>query len=150
MVVRIAPDTTWKGPAMAHPDMVPLITTDALDDVRTFYVDRLAATPTIEMDTYVQLRFGETEHTRELAFMAPDPPGGPLAGQSTFTGGLIVSVSVDDADKYHEVLVGRGVNAPAPTDKPWGWRSFMVTDPAGVVVDFFHEIANTAGQDAQS
>ncbi|HEX6255588.1 MAG TPA: VOC family protein [Euzebyales bacterium] len=135
---------------MAHPDMVPLIITDALDVVRAFYVDRLGATTTIEMDTYVQLRFGDIEHTRELAFMAPDQPGGPLAGQPTFAGGLVVSVSVDDADKYQEVLVGRGVDAPEPTDKPWGWRSFTVTDPAGVVVDFFHEIANTAAKDAQS
>ena len=135
---------------MAHPDMVPLIVTDALDAVRTFYADQLGATTTIEMDTYVQLRFGDTEHTRELAFMAPDPPGGPMAGLPSFAGGLIVSVSVDDADKYHDVLADRGVEADEATDKPWGWRSFTVTDPAGVIVDFFHEIANTAGQDAQS
>ena len=28
--------------------------------------------------------------------------------------------------------------AGAPTDKPWGWRSYFVSDPNGVVLDFFH------------
>jgi hypothetical protein len=36
-------------------------------------------------------------------------------------------------------------SAGTPTDKPWGWRSHVVVDPAGVMVDFFHELAQADG-----
>lgn len=61
-----------------------------------------------------------------------------------------MSIGVGDADKHRAVLADRGVAAPEPTDKPWGWRSFALRDPNGVSLDFFHEITNTAAQDAQS
>jgi catechol 2,3-dioxygenase-like lactoylglutathione lyase family enzyme len=130
---------------MAHPDLLPIVITDALPDSRAFYVDRLGADVVMEMDTYVQVRFGDTEWTRELAFMTPDGPDQP-----TFAGGMVVSIAVDDADKHRARLADRGVWAPEPTDKPWGWRSFGLQDPNGIALDFFHEITNTADQDAQS
>ena len=36
-------------------------------------------------------------------------------------------------------LRDRGVTATSePSLKPWGWRSFEVRDPNGVILDFFH------------
>lgn len=135
---------------MAHPDMVPLLVVEDVAATRRFYVDDLGCTPVIEQGDYLQVRFGDDPDTRELAFMAPDGPDGPMGGESTFTGGLVVSVAVDDADKHHAVLADRGVRAPEATDKPWGWRSFVLRDPNGVVLDFFHAIAEDAAQDATS
>ena len=135
---------------MAHPELLPILITEALPATRAFYVDDLGADLVIEMDHYLQVRFGDDEHTRELAFMAPDPPGMPMHGEPTFTGGAVMSIAVGDADKHHALLADRGVTAPEPTDKPWGWRSFALRDPNGVTLDFFHEITNTAAQDAQS
>lgn len=135
---------------MSHPDMVPLVITEALPATRDFYVDDLGCTVVIEQGEYLQVRFGDDPDTRELAFMAPDPPGGPMAGVPAFRGGLVVSISVDDVDKHREVLAARGVDAPEPTDKPWGWRSFVLRDPNGVVLDFFRAIAEDAAQDASS
>ena len=135
---------------MSHPDMVPLVITEALPATRDFYVDDLGCTVVIEQGEYLQVRVGDAPDTRELSFMAPDPPGGPMAGVPAFRGGLVVSISVDDVDKHREVLAARGVDAPEPTVKPWGWRSFVLREPNGVVMDFFHAIAEDAAQDASS
>jgi catechol 2,3-dioxygenase-like lactoylglutathione lyase family enzyme len=133
---------------MSHPDMVPLLITDELAATRRFYLDDLGCTPVIEQDGYLQIRFGDDPDTRELAFMTPDPPDGPMGGQPAYAGGLILSVAVADADKQHALLAERGVDVSEASDKPWGWRSFVVRDPNGVTLDFFHEIADTASQDA--
>lgn len=65
-------------------------------------------------------------------------------------GYLQVRAGGDDADAHHTLLQRRGVTAPAPTDKPWGWRSFLVDDPAGVTLDFHSVIAHDPAQDASS
>lgn len=129
---------------MSHPTMVPLLVVDDVAATRRFYVDELACTPVIDQVGYLQVRFGDDPDTRELAFMAHDPPDGPMGGEPVFAGGLIVSVAVGDADKHRAVLAERGIDAPEATDKPWGWRSFMVRDPNSVVLDFFHEMPETA------
>lgn len=135
---------------MSHPDLVPMIVTADLAATRAFYVDQLGCTVVIDMDHYVQVRFGDTPDTRELAFMPPGPPEAPMGGEPALTGGLIASIAVGDADKFRATLADRGVDAPEPTDKPWGWRSFTLRDPNGVVLDFFHAIAEDAAQDATS
>lgn len=135
---------------MSHPDLIPLLITDELTAIRSFYLDDLGCAAVLDQDGYVQVRFGDASDTRELAFTSPDGLGGAMAGASPYAGGLIVSIAVDDADKYHAHLAERGIDAPEPTDKPWGWRSFAVPDPTGVVLDFFHAITDTATQDAKS
>lgn len=135
---------------MSHPDLVPMIVTADLSATRRFYVDDLNCTIVIEQEGYLQVRFGDEPDARELAFMAPTPPEAPMGGEPVLSGGLIVSVAVGDADKYRAVLADRGVTAPEPTDKPWGWRSFVLRDPNRVVLDFFHAIAEDAAQDATS
>lgn len=58
----------------------------------------------------------------------------------TFGGhGVIVSIPTEDADaKYHELKVAGVEVLTPPEDKPWGWRSFVVTDPNRLLLDFFH------------
>lgn len=136
---------------MAHPaDMLPMIVTADVTATRTFYVDQLGWSPIVEEDGYLQVRFGPEEGAPELAFFPPAPADSPLGSQPAFTRGLVVSIAVDDADDHGAMLRERGVDAPEATDKPWGWRSLSLPDPNGVTLDFFHQIADTAPQDASS
>jgi catechol 2,3-dioxygenase-like lactoylglutathione lyase family enzyme len=132
------------------PKMLPLVFTEQFAATRTFYTDQLGVTVVMEDgDNYLQVRFGSDDDRPELAFCPPLPEEGPIGAQPAFTQGLMVSIPVDDADAHRKELVERGVDVPEPTDKPWGWRSFLLRDPAGVTLDFFHVIANDQ-QDAAS
>jgi predicted enzyme related to lactoylglutathione lyase len=112
----------------------PLIITDDLDAVRRFYVKGLGWKATYDIPEYLQVRSGP-EDGPELAFMKPSP-----FAPDTFDGrGVIVSVETDDADAHHELMRSRGLEpAAAPEDRPWGWRSYPLRDPSGVVLDVFH------------
>jgi uncharacterized glyoxalase superfamily protein PhnB len=43
----------------------------------------------------------------------------------------LLLVWVDDVDAHHAQLTAAGVQAPAPADKPYGVRTYEVTDPQG-------------------
>lgn len=135
---------------MAFTKMLPMIVTDRLDATRDFYVDTLGWTMVDKEDGYLQVRSGADDAAAELAFLAPQPAQGPLGTRVPFTTGLVVSMPVEDPDTHHATLQRRGVDAPAPTDKPWGWRSFLVDDPNGVTLDFYSAIAQDPAQDASS
>jgi lactoylglutathione lyase len=129
--------------------LFPLVITDNFDAIRSFYVDTLGCALTVETDNYLQVRFGASEDAPELAFMPPTQlPGMPDHG--VFSGaGVIVSVPTEDADTHHRRMKKNG--APilsGPSDKPWGWRSYAMRDPAGVILDFFHTIAKPDSVDA--
>lgn len=127
--------------------LTPLIVTDTdIATIRDFYADQLGWEVAVDADGYLQVRHGSTEADPELAFCAPEvaaPMGTPLA---PFPGdGLVVSIPVADADAHHRAVARSGA-APAtePTDKPWGARGYIVTDPTGLRLDFFHMVAEPA------
>ena len=129
---------------LANPNkLFPMFTTAKLAETRAFYVDKLGWTPTYDMPCYLQVRSADVDGP-ELAFMSNT--GGPTEGAPAFPGqGVCVSVPVADADAHHVALRARGVEPEAaPTLEPWGWRSFKVRDPAGVILDFFHVAAEPA------
>jgi catechol 2,3-dioxygenase-like lactoylglutathione lyase family enzyme len=136
---------------MNNSKLYPLIVTSKLAQTRAFYLDQLGCKATHDMEGYLQVRFGADESAAELAFMSPKaaPPFGKLA---EFSGeGLIVSVPTADADARHRELKGKKLAVLAePSDKPWGWRSFIVADPNGVKLDFFHELADAPSANAAS
>lgn len=135
---------------MSNPNkLIPLVISDAIPAIRAYYVERLGATPVFDYPQYLQLRFGDDEGAPELAFMLTT--GAPQLGpQEAFAGkGIVISIPVANADAHHRTLVDRGVTIELPpSDKPWGWRSFTTRDPAGVVLDFFHALAEAPAQDA--
>ncbi len=126
--------------------LFPLVITDDLDAIRAFYRERIGAHFTFDMEGYVQVRFTESEAGPELAFMKA------CEGMPVFGGqGIIVSIPTEDADAEHERVAGRGAKIlESPKDRPWGWRSFHVPDPTGVVLDFFHVLPQAAAADAAS
>ena len=126
--------------------LFPLVITDDLDAIRAFYREQIGAQFTFDLDNYLQVRFTADEAGPELAFMQACEGTPAFAGQ-----GIIVSIPTPDADAEHDRLLGRGATVrEAPADRPWGWRSFHVPDPAGVVLDFFHVLPQAAAADAAS
>jgi catechol 2,3-dioxygenase-like lactoylglutathione lyase family enzyme len=133
---------------MNEKSLIPLVVTDKLAETKAFYTDKLGFSVTIDMDDYLQIRCGG-EDGPELAFFRT----GPLLGvgrAERFEGrGLVISIPTPDADAMHALVSERGVSPiSAPSDKPWRWRSFSLTDPSGVVLDFFHVLTQSAALDA--
>lgn len=54
--------------------------------------------------------------------------------------GLLLIVHVDDVDAQHARVVDAGVEAPEPEQKPYGPRTFTVTDPWGYHWDFWQRV----------
>lgn len=125
-----------------HPSkLFPLVITERFDAMKAFYADKLGAQITFDMEHYLQVRFGDSPHAPELAFMRAGIDR-PVPTESFPGRGVLVSIQVEDADARARALVEAGLELAAPvSDKPWGWRSFMVKDPSGLVLDFFHPVA---------
>jgi catechol 2,3-dioxygenase-like lactoylglutathione lyase family enzyme len=130
--------------------LFPLILSDKLAETKAYYTEKLGAHVVFDQDGYLQLRFGDGEADPELAFMVPqtlDLLGGVLprfGGQ-----GLLVSIPTANADAAHDTMKKKGAEVRVgPLDKPWGWRSFVVRDPNGVLLDFFHVLDKSAVVDA--
>lgn len=120
--------------------LFPLFLTSRFAETKRFYMDKLGFTLTFDRPVYLQVRSGD-EDGPELCFMLPNAfPDGVTRPE--FGGqGVIVSIPTPDADtKYRELLAKDIKPLTEPSDKPWGWRSFLVADPNGIVLDFFHVI----------
>lgn len=50
-------------------------------------------------------------------------------------GAVEVDLEVADAAACHAGLASRGIEAPTPSRRPWGWLCFPVTDPDGNVLE---------------
>lgn len=113
----------------------PMVFTSRLAEVRAFYLDVLGCEATIDVPgRYLQVRLTTGEGAPELGFMIAEE-GAPVYT----SGGFLLSVPVGDADAVQAKLEAAGVAIAMPVeDKPWGWRSVYVVDPAGVMLDFFH------------
>jgi catechol 2,3-dioxygenase-like lactoylglutathione lyase family enzyme len=120
--------------------LFPMFMTTKLAETKAFYVGKLGWKVTYDLPSYLQVRIGDVDGP-ELAFMNTET--GSAVGAPNFPGqGVVVSVPVEDADRHHDALRERGVKpATEPSLKPWGWRSYEVRDPNGVVLDFFHVAA---------
>jgi uncharacterized glyoxalase superfamily protein PhnB len=76
-----------------------------------------------------EMRIGAS--TVQLCGRAADPDQGS---------GLLLIVHVDDVDAMHARVVAAGVDAPLPEQKPYGPRTFTVTDPWGYRWDFWQPV----------
>ncbi len=128
--------------------LFPLIVTRDLARTKSYYSEQAGFEVVTDMAKYLSVRHGG-EDGPELCFMTPDA----TAGQDdlpTFAGhGLIVSIPTESADQKYAELLERGAKVMGkPEDKPWGWRSFMAVDPNGVLLDFFHVMADSAANAA--
>ncbi|HVS18115.1 MAG TPA: VOC family protein [Planctomycetota bacterium] len=123
-----------------HPDRIlPLFVTDRLEATRRFYVEQAGFSVALEMDGYLAVSYGEVA----ISFVRPDAM--TMLRERPFGGhGAILSVPTADADDKARAFADAGVAPLVPVEtRPWGWRSFLVRDPNGVLLDFFHVAAET-------
>jgi predicted enzyme related to lactoylglutathione lyase len=84
-----------------------------------------------EVDGGVDFRF----HAEQLTIYQMGEGEGPE------TRGAAMIYRVKDVDAEYARLNAFGLaNLSAPSDKPWGLRSFMIRDPAGNLVSFTKDI----------
>lgn len=138
--------------ALKNPtQLFPMVVTADMAATKRFYAEVCGCTVQVDMGHYLQVGFGDGATDPVLCFMTPDgmPDGSVLpafAGQ-----GVLVSVPTDNADSKHGSVKEKG-GAPAsePSSKPWGWRSFLIADPNGLMLDFFHVEKENPMQHASS
>jgi uncharacterized glyoxalase superfamily protein PhnB len=104
-----------------------------VEAAKAFYTEHLDARVIFDAGWYVSLRIGGREGP-EVAFAVPHHD----QDRSISPGTLSLYVEVDDADAAHLKVsrTGAPIDSP-PSDKPWGDRSFMLSDPNGVRVYVF-------------
>jgi predicted enzyme related to lactoylglutathione lyase len=119
---------------------VPIVTTKKLAEVKQFYLEHFGFETTFANDQYLGLR-SAGDGAIELGFMVPCDQNEP-----EYTGrGITFGMEVEDVDAEHERLSGRGLEVVRPLqDNPWGDRSFVVMDPAGVALYINKPIAPSA------
>lgn len=124
---------------MALSSFYPVICTDRVAETRDFYVDRLLFEVTFDAGWYVSLR--RRDSTYELAIVDAGHATVPEGFRSTVAG-LILNFEVDDVDAEYRRLVTDGGLEPRLElrDEDFGQRHFIVSDPAGVLIDVITEI----------
>lgn len=122
--------------------LFPMFISDRLEATKRFYLDQLGFSAVFDMPGYLQVQYGDDGP--QLSFMEPGSwpasEGEASPDLPAFGGeGVVVSVPTVSADDKYSALCSSGTDPlTKPGDKPWGWRSFFVRDPNGVVLDFFH------------
>ena len=96
-----------------------------------FYVDKLGFVVEERSERATMLRAGD--------FRLLVHTGGPSSAPPDL--GMHLHLWTDDVDGFYSQLVERGVPTPeAPQDRPWGLRTFHVTDPNGYEWEFTQKI----------
>lgn len=117
----------------------PVVCTDRVEQTRDFYLDHLDFEVTFDAGWYVSLRRRDSVH--ELAIVDARHPTVPVGFRSTVAG-LILNVEVDDVDaEYRRLVVDGGLEPRLELrSEDFGQRHFIVSDPAGVLIDVITEI----------
>ncbi len=115
---------------------VPIIVCDDPQACGQFYVHRFGFTIGFNHDDYVALEYKQGSQDIELGFMRSS------AEQPAFNGqGMILGLEVLDVDAQYERLSAEGVPfVQSPQDNPWGDRSCICIDPAGMALYLFKPI----------
>ena len=106
--------------------VVPDITSERMDESRTFYTDFLGLNLAMDMGWI-------------LTFVSPTNPTAQITLLQASTSNVPnpnLSIEVEDVDAVHAKAVERGLQIVyLLTNEPWGVRRFFVTDPNGVVIN---------------
>ncbi|WP_026314081.1 VOC family protein [Actinomadura flavalba] len=120
--------------------LYPVIATDRVAETAAFYTDLFGFETTFAADWYVSLRRTEAPH-QELAILRYDHPTVP-EGFRRRVSGVLLNFEVDDVDAQWSRLVERaGLEAHlAIRTEEFGQRHFIVSDPAGTLIDVITEV----------
>ncbi|MEZ4520261.1 MAG: glyoxalase superfamily protein [Thermomicrobiales bacterium] len=123
--------------------IMPIIATNDLDGVRDYYAEKLGFGEAFAMR-------GPDGELNTVSFGTPNGAplmfGTPMGGGALNPDGLMLFVSVDNVDGYHDELAGRDVDiAEGLTDQFWGDRTFVVRDPWGLHLMFGQTVGEMSG-----
>jgi uncharacterized glyoxalase superfamily protein PhnB len=105
-----------------------------------FYVEFFGFEETFANDWYVSLRHGQRSES-ELAFLRADHQSVP-SGYGTPSRGILINLEVEDAaGEYERLVEAAGLEPLLPLrDEAFGQRHFILSDPAGNLVDVIENI----------
>ena len=111
--------------------IVPDITSERMNESRTFYADFLGLNLAMDMG-WIMTFVSPANPTAQITLLQKDASQkAPAAVPSPN-----VSIEVEDANVVHARAVALGVQIVYPlTDEPWGVRRFFVADPNGTVLN---------------
>lgn len=115
------------------------ISTDKLNESKEFYIKYFNFVLVFESDWYVEL-ISPDNPCMGVSFALPQREVGEF-----FNGkGVVLSFEVDDVDAEYQRLLFAGLEGCSEIqNKPWGERSFVVDDPAGVHLYIYTSIPPT-------
>lgn len=117
----------------------PVLMTDRLTECKSFYEKHFGFRAAFESEWYVHLAHPHYAHVN-LALLdyahASIPPG-----FGSPTRGVLINFEVDDVDAEYQRICEAGLPITLPLrDEPFGQRHFIITDPAGTLVDVIKPI----------
>ena len=113
----------------------PITITNKLEGCKKFYQEVFEFEIVFEADWYIQLLHKSSGV--EIALMRPNLNNQPSQLHPEYQGnGIVYSLEVDDAASKYETIKERTDSIFYDlTTEEWGQTHFMLTDPAGVVID---------------
>jgi catechol 2,3-dioxygenase-like lactoylglutathione lyase family enzyme len=106
--------------------VVPDITSDRMDESRTFYTAFLGFNVAMDMGWVVTLA-SPSNPTAQITLLQDTGSAAPHPN---------LSVEVEDVEAVHARALALGFRVVYPlTDEPWGVRRFFVADPNGVAIN---------------
>lgn len=112
----------------------PVLCVDNLDEVSAFYQTHFGFEPAFENDWYTHLTLQGNEAVN-IALVRRDHESVPEAFQRKVDG-MLLNFEIEDVDALYQTFKEKGLNFLLDIrDEDWGQRHFIVTDPAGVMVD---------------
>jgi uncharacterized glyoxalase superfamily protein PhnB len=113
----------------------PITITNEIKACKDFYQTVFGFEVVFEADWYIQLLHAPSGV--EVAFMRPALENQPTQLHTAYAGnGVVYSFEVDDAGaEYQKIREKTDAIFYELTTEEWGQTHFMLTDPAGVVVD---------------
>lgn len=120
--------------------LVPMIVTDKQAALKEFYTRYFGFRVTFEHPSYLGLKSASAGCEAELGFLTATGEHPPFSGR-----GVVLAIRVEDVDAEYERLLSEGVTMTRePMDNPWGDRSCMCLDPAGLALYLYKPILPAA------
>lgn len=127
-----------------------MILTLDMDATRDFYLS-IGARSIWDTPEHMCFGFGEEGQPGSISFFPPSSPGFALQQEAFGGAGLMLCIPAGKADARCAEFRAQGIPIlEEPTDRDWNWRSFLIRDPNGVVLDFFEVLPDPESQHAPS
>ncbi|MTI09532.1 VOC family protein [Curvivirga aplysinae] len=121
----------------------PVLCVNNVQEMSDFYQTHFGFEVGFDSDWYVHLTMKEQPHIN-LAFVKSDHPSVPemLRQQAQ---GIILNFEVEDVDDFYDKMKAANMSIKLELrDEDWGQRHFIMTDPAGAMIDVIKLIPPSA------